>query len=128
MSTKRWRFFTHSDGSRVRLPISKSGPVSLERLRYRMHCRDIGDTRDLRATLRAGKYTTYGSYPIYLIVSDGACLCMDCGRAEYRSISNAIRSGVNDGWRVIHCDVNYESDLTCEHCSNKIESAYGSEE
>ena len=125
MSAKRWEFFTHADGSRVRLPIGKSGPASLERLRYRMHCRDIEDTRDLRATLRAGKYTSLGSYPVFLMTSDSACLCLDCARAEYRSISASVRHRTNDGWRVVACDVNYESELYCEHCSKQIESAYG---
>lgn len=123
--TKRWDFFNHSDGSRVRVPTGKIGSVSLERAVYRMHCVEIASTRDMRATLRAGKYTLMGSYPVYLVTSDGACLCMDCARKEYRQVSYAVRHSLNDGWRVVSCSVNYEDDqLTCDHCSKMIESAY----
>jgi hypothetical protein len=124
---KRYEFYNHSDGSRVRVPAgSIGGPASLIREVYRMHRRDIHNSIDLRATLRAGKYTSLGCYPVFLITSDCCALCMDCARAEYRNVSRAIREKFNDGWRVTNCEVNYEDkELYCDHCSQPIESAYG---
>jgi hypothetical protein len=90
------------------------------------HCTRIENTRDLRATLRAGKYTSLGSYPVYFYTSDGAALCWECAREEYKQISRSVREKSSDGWRVVGCEINYEShDLTCDNCSKAIESAYG---
>ena len=115
--------FIHSDGS-LRVE-GRCGVVTREG--YRGHCAEIRTTQQLRATLRAGKYTSLGSYPVYLYTSDGAALCFDCAREEYRQVSRAIREKASDGWRVVGCDVNYEStDLYCDQCNKSIESAYGS--
>lgn len=122
----KFEFFNHSDGSRVRVPAGKIGPPSLVRTLYRAHVREINDTHALRAALRAGKYTSLGSYPVFYIVSDGESLCVNCVRENYRVISSAVRERSRDGWRVIACDVNYEDiTMTCAHCGQLIESAYG---
>ena len=74
------------------------------------------------------EYAWPGGYPLFLVTSDGAALCIDCGKKEYRSIVWAIRHNVSDGWKVEAADINYEdAELYCDHCSNKIESAYGEE-
>lgn len=92
---------------------------------YRRTVRDISNTQDLRATLRAGRYTSLGSYPLYFLLSDGGALCFDCARKEYRHVSEAMRERSNNGWRITHCDVNYEdADLFCDNCATRIESAY----
>jgi hypothetical protein len=40
-----------------------------------------------------------------------------------------MRHGVNDGWRVIGCDVNWEDpSLYCDHTGARIPSAYAEEE
>lgn len=84
-------------------------------------------TRECKQAIRA-KYTSIGCYPLFLITSDGAALCVDCGRSEYRRINYAMRHRLNDGWRVTGSDVNWEdTNLYCDHCSEKIESAYGEE-
>ena len=73
-----------------------------------------------------------GGYPKYAITSDGAALCPTCCSDNYRAILESIRDypsdqfGYCDGWRVIATDINWEDQyLTCDHCGDKIESAYG---
>lgn len=74
------------------------------------------------------KYAWPGGYPLFLVTSDGASLCVNCGRREWRQIAYAIMHGINDGWRVIAPEVNWEdSSLLCDHCGEQIESAYGND-
>jgi hypothetical protein len=36
-----------------------------------------------------------------------------------------VRHKVNDGWRVVACDTNWEDgELYCDHSGERIESAY----
>ena len=84
-------------------------------------------TDDIKQAIR-DKYAWPGGYPLYLVTSDGAALCVDCAKQEYKQIVYAIRHNLNDGWRVEAVDVNYEeTDLYCDHCNKQIESAYGEE-
>ncbi len=95
---------------------------------YRRHYREIRTVSNLKATLRAGKSTDLGGYPLFLITSDGAPLCFDCAKKEARNIFDSIDRRSGDGWRVIACDINYEdTDLHCDNCSKQIESAYGND-
>ena len=88
----------------------------------------IKTTAQLRAILRAGPYAWPGGYPMFFVTNDGDSLCFECVRAEYRSVSYSIRHKVNDGWRVVACCVNWEdNDMICDHCGERIESAYHSE-
>ena len=74
------------------------------------------------------KYAWPGGYPLFLITSDGAALCCDCAKQEYKQIAYSIRHNLRDGWRVEAADVNWEDpDLYCDHCSKRIESAYAEE-
>jgi hypothetical protein len=68
-------------------------------------------------------YSFPGGYPKFAVTSDGACLCPSCCKTERELI--ATTTG-DDGWNVIGIDLNFEDDhLFCDHCSGKIESAYG---
>ena len=79
---------------------------------------------EIKEAIRS-KYAWPGGYPLYLVTSDGACLCTDCGKKEYRQIVWAIRHNVSDGWKVEAADINWEEpDFLCDHCGNRIESAY----
>ena len=74
------------------------------------------------------EYAWPGGYPLFLVTSDGAALCIDCGKKEYRNIVRSIRHNVSDGWKVEAAAVNWEdTELCCDHCNKKIESAYGVE-
>jgi hypothetical protein len=70
------------------------------------------------------KYAWPGGYPLFAVMDDGKCLCMDCARQEFRQIARAHHLGLSNGWHVIGCDVNWEDDMTCTHCGGSIESAY----
>jgi hypothetical protein len=96
---------------------------------YKGACPRINSTQEMRATLRAGPYAWPGGYQMYLITSDGAALCFDCARKEYRQISESIRKGTADGWKVEATDINYEdTSLYCENCSKQIPASYASDE
>lgn len=88
------------------------------------------NTRAVKRWIRQGPYVWPGGYPLYAITSDGAALCFGCLKSEWPSICRSIRDypddcGSADGWRVVGVDINYEDgDLYCDHCSNRIESAY----
>ncbi len=82
-------------------------------------------TKNIKDAIRT-KYAWPGGYPLFLITSDGASLCVTCGYQKYRQIAYAIMHKLNDGWRVTAADVNWEdANLFCDHCGNQIESAYG---
>lgn len=63
-------------------------------------------------------FSSYGGYPIFYLNNHNDILCPDCANdhAEYDET-------------IIDYDVNWEDDsLYCDHCSGRIESAYGEEE
>jgi hypothetical protein len=82
----------------------------------------IINTLQLRATLRAGSVTSFGSYGLAFVTSDGGALCFECVREEYRNVSDAIRSKRNDGWRVqgVICEAQTDEGCTCDHCNAVI--------
>lgn len=91
--------------------------------------RTIETTHDVKAALRAGRYTDLGGYPLYFVASDGAALSFESVRSELRQVLDSIRTGSDDGWRVIGVEINYEdSDLRCDHSGARIESAYAEPE
>ena len=94
----------------------------------RTHSR-IENSLQLRATIRAGAYAWPGGYPMYFIANDGASMCFDCVQSQYFQCAYSIRHRIDDGWRIIACDINYEDeDCYCEHCNKRIPSAYGNDE
>lgn len=98
------------------------------RRNYRRTHHHIETVNQLKATLRAGQYTTVGLYPLYFITSDGGALSFATVRQELENVVYAIRHGLNDGWRVVYCDVNWEDgDLRDDHTGERIESAYAEE-
>jgi hypothetical protein len=86
---------------------------------------NITNTTDLKNAIRSGAYTFPGCYPLFFITSDGAALSFDSVKANFRSVLWSIKNKVNDGWRVVGCDANWEDgELTCDHSGERIESAY----
>lgn len=99
------------------------------RTNYKRHHKEIQTVADCKATIRAGEYAWPGGYPLFLLTSDGCPLCFDCAREEFSQIAYAIKYKLNDGWRIVGCDINYEEkDMLCGHCGERIESAYGDDE
>ena len=70
-------------------------------------------------------YAWPGGYPMFAITGDGAALCKECCKSEFRNIVDSIHRDCSDGWKVEAIDVNWEdSELYCDHCNDLIESAY----
>jgi hypothetical protein len=76
------------------------------------------------ADLESGAYTQLGMYPKYFITSDGGCLSFKSALENAELIRNEIKDGDFMGWRVVACDINWESFLYCDHSNKQIESAY----
>ncbi len=76
-------------------------------------------------SLRGGRYTSHGSYPLFWLASDGETLSFEACEANAGRIARSIRDGSNDGWRVVACDVNWEDpSMFCADTGERIESAY----
>lgn len=95
------------------------------RANYSGHNRSISTVAQLKAALREGQYTGVGCYPCYFITSDGGALSFESVRANFKSVIDSVKNEINDGWRVVAMDVNYENpDLVCDHTGKPIEYAY----
>lgn len=71
-------------------------------------------------------YVWPGGYPKVLITADGGALCPDCVKAEWKLVCAESFDNTNSGFRIGGVAVNWENnDLTCDHCGNAMESAYG---
>jgi hypothetical protein len=105
-------------------------PKHVVRPIYNRTCREITNTHELRATLRAGPYAWPHDYRMYFLTSDGSALSFATVRAEYRVISRAVRMrDCCSGWNVVACEINHEdANLIDEHTGELIESAYCEEE
>ena len=83
-----------------------------------------------------GSFTPYawpGGYPIFELMADGGTLCVSCANDKKNPVV-CIDPGVaihsipisDQQWTVVASDINWEEDdLFCDHCNEKIESAYG---
>lgn len=121
--------FVASDGDMYDTRVKGWHVLPPLRSKYRCSHREIDTVAQLKATLRNGKYTDYGCYPLYFLANDGESLSFEAVRAEFRQVAYAIQNRLNDGWRVVACDVNYEdSEMRCAHTGERIESAYCEEE
>jgi hypothetical protein len=89
----------------------------------------IENLKDLKG-IYGRKYTSVGCYPVFVLMSDSGVLCPDCVKTEYTELVDAIkRNDSTGGWLPMCIDVNWESpDLYCDHCSDRIESAYAEDE
>ena len=88
---------------------------------------NIETVGDFRRAIRQGPRRP-GGYPVFFITSDGAALSYAAAKAEKRNVLWSIGHKMNDGWRIIGADINWEDqDLTCDHTGQLIESAYGAD-
>jgi len=73
--------------------------------------------------LTTSPYAWPGGYPMFALTTDGTALCHRCTASERESIGTTTGT---DGWTVELVAINWEdSELFCDHCGNRIESAYG---
>lgn len=88
----------------------------------------IDSYEDLLAWVKAGRYTSIGSYPVFFLMGDGEAVSYDAVVAEL----DRIREGFEDGeaeWTVVGAEINWENpELYCGHTGERIESAYAEEE
>ena len=71
-------------------------------------------------------YAWPGSYPLFALTSDGAPLCSKCCASEREAIASTTGT---DGWCVVGIAPNLgDPELFCDHCGNRIESAYAEKE
>ena len=77
--------------------------------------------------LESGKLASFvwpGGYPLYYVTQDGGVLCPGCAKtAELEGLTN---NPDDPQWYIVAAQANWEDEeLTCDHCNEKIESAYG---
>ena len=85
------------------------------------------ETKSVRDAIRS-PYVWPGGYPVYTVLSDGAMLCPECARENYRKIAWETRNHVDGGWQAAGVQVLWETEgqpETCGHCYRELESAYG---
>lgn len=105
---------------------NRTAPAPVVRRDYSRQFSTIAKLSEVKATLRAGSIAWPGCYPLHFITRDGAALCFDCTRKEFRQVAWDFLNDCSTGWRITGCQVNWEDqELTCDHCSKQIESAYG---
>ena len=81
----------------------------------------------LKEMKEKGKYDYYawpGGYPLFFITEDCGILCTKCCNEN----KDLLNDEYDKQWFVIDYEVNWEDgELYCDHCNDKIESAYGEE-
>jgi len=83
----------------------------------------INTVHEFFEALRAGRYTSIGSYPVYFVTHDGETISYPAARERASDEGRAIRD--NNDSRIVAVEVNWEStDLVCCHSGEHIESAY----
>ena len=65
---------------------------------------------------RCRTYTEWGGYPIFYLDHENNVVCADCATDHLDDEIQKFRPCV--------ADVNWESDIWCDHCSAEIESVY----
>ena len=72
------------------------------------------------------KYAWPGGYPLFILTDDGRTLHPDCAKAEFHQIAHdTVKGWKGSGWVAVAADINYEDpDMYCDHCNERIESAY----
>ena len=79
----------------------------------------------LKEMREKGAYDYYawpGGYPLFYTTEDGGILCPKCCNENNELLNDEF----DKQWFVIGYEVNWEDDnIYCDHCYEKIESAYG---
>jgi hypothetical protein len=108
--------------------VSKPMPRVVRR-QYKFQFSHIHNSRQLKATLRAGNRTSVGGYPLYFITKSGQAISFDGVWEELKQFLSATRKGYPRDWVIVGCDVNWEDPaLYCDVTNERIPSAYAEEE
>jgi hypothetical protein len=75
-------------------------------------------------------YAWPGGYPMYYVTKDNGVLCPQCANDNSALCLAAPDSmDFDPQWALVDFDINYEdTDLYCDHCNNRIESAYAEDD
>lgn len=88
----------------------------------------IESISDFRVAMRSGPYAWPGGYPLYFVLADGGALAFKTAQDRFvrrEMLESLARPQRSDQWRPVAIEVNWEdSDLRCDHTSERIESAY----
>ena len=89
---------------------------------YCKHHREIKNTQDLKASLRAGEYAFPGGYTLFFITEDGAALSFEAVKEELYSVFDSIKNDIHDGWQVVGlCSMDIcEEAVYCAHTNKEI--------
>ena len=82
--------------------------------------------RQVKDAIRQG-FAWPGGYPFSVICNDGAALCTECARNEWRQIAHDTVKGWRSGWNVAGAEIIWEGGNYCDHC-NACLDAYPQEE
>ena len=79
----------------------------------------------LKASLRYGDFAWPGGYQRYYVTHDGAALCPDCVRKEWRNVVWDFVNKASTGWRIeasdyLEGDPDIEEFPYCDHCGERI--------
>lgn len=123
------RFFACDDGALYDTTPPQWPYLPPLRATYKRHFGRIenGDTgvaelQRVKATLRAGDFCWPGGYELTFITRDGAALCFDCVRAEWRQVVWDHINDASTGWRIwaVHNTADSDEPTTCDHCGREI--------
>jgi len=90
---------------------------------------EIKSISDFRKAYRNGPTAWPGGYPCYFVTNDGASLSWRSAYYNRRNILESIARKLNDGWRIVGVDVNWENPaLYCDDTGERIPSAYAEDE
>lgn len=70
-------------------------------------------------------YAFPGGYPKFLVMNNSECLRHNCAKENYKLIVRSTGFDYFDSWQAYVVEINWESEISCSHCGDVIESAYG---
>ena len=75
------------------------------------------------------KYAWPGGYPMFYLCEDGGVLCAGNECANGLESKEAEPDYGRSQWLIVAADINWEDgSLICDHCGERIESAYAEED
>jgi len=93
-------------------------------MRTAQHHTEVKTPADLADCLRAGPFTSIGSYNVYLYTDDGETVSMKGAREAFREEARKIRD--NEHGRIAFCDIYWEGpERVCALTGEPCPSTYG---
>ena len=94
------------------------------RLEYSKHTPMIKSVKNLKMSLRAGKYAWPGGYEVFFLTYDGEVMCYDCVLSNFGLVAASVKAEDHSDWRVLGMSTTeYEDDgdvCECCHCGRDL--------